>query len=793
MNERRSNRRIRLLLGVFALVFAGTLGRAVWLQGVQASTLEQMASRQHQATTAIPAGRGTIFDRTGEPLAIGEQATTIYADPRSVKQPRRVALAAAKALGLNAETLYPLLADHSRHFVYVKRKADPAKAAELEKLKLPGLGFYAEELRYYPQRSVAAHVLGYAGIDNNGLEGLERSLDKSLIGKPGTQTTVTDPAGRVIDVISTKPERAGDDVFLTIDHRIQANAETVLRETVKKWGAKGGTAIVPADLPEEVMPQLEQRLTEFVDGRPGILSYTCGIDLGLHESNADFAIAATFDIPRENVRAICPYVGGGFGSKILTRDNAMLTVLAARLLKRPVKHMLTRQQMFMVVGLRQHNRQHMRLGADASGRLTGLGHDTVTHTSVHEEFVEQTGIISRMMYDVPNSQVTHRAFRLNVQTPKWTRAPGEAPGSFALESAMDELATQLKIDPLELRARNDARTDLDTGKPFGSRSLIECMRIGAERFGWSNRSPTPRNRRQGRWLVGYGMSAASRGAPHRGASANLLLTRSGRDVRAVVEMCATDLGTGSYTVIAQTAAETLGLPLDKVEVRLGDSALPPTPGSGGSWGANTFCTAALAVCEAAKQQLREKVSLRFVREPSVAELLQAAQLNEWRASNTATPGADIATWSHYAFGANFAEVWVDEDLGLVSVPRYLAVIAAGRILNPKTAASQIIGGIVWGIGNALMEESVLDERSGHFVTRTLADYHVPVNADIGDVQVLFAPETDTRVNRMGVKGVGEIGITSVAAAIANAVYNATGRRVRDLPITPDKLLTPMQA
>ena len=209
MNERRSNRRIRLLLGVFALVFAGTLARAVWLQGVQASTLERMASRQHQATTEIPAGRGTIFDRTGEPLAIGEQATTVYADPRSVTQPRQVALAAAKALGLNAEKLYPLLADRSRHFVYVKRKADPAKAAELEKLKLPGLGFYAEELRYYPQRGVAAHVLGYAGIDNKGLEGLERSLDKSLIGKPGTQTTVTDPAGQVIDVISTKPERAG--------------------------------------------------------------------------------------------------------------------------------------------------------------------------------------------------------------------------------------------------------------------------------------------------------------------------------------------------------------------------------------------------------------------------------------------------------------------------------------------------------------------------------------------------------------------------------------------------------
>jgi cell division protein FtsI/penicillin-binding protein 2 len=244
VSERASNRRIRLLLCVFALIFAGTLGRAVWLQGVQASTLEQMASSQQEHTTEIPAGRGTIYDRTGEPLAIGEQATTIYADPRLVKNPRQVALAAGKALGVDAEELYPLLADRSRHFVYVKRKADPAKAAALEKQKLAGLGFYAEELRYYPQRSVAAHVLGFAGVDNEGLEGLERSLNRSLAGKPGSQTTVTDPTGRVIDVISTKPERAGQDVFLTIDHRIQANAEAVLRETVKKWHAKAGNAIV---------------------------------------------------------------------------------------------------------------------------------------------------------------------------------------------------------------------------------------------------------------------------------------------------------------------------------------------------------------------------------------------------------------------------------------------------------------------------------------------------------------------------------------------------------------------
>jgi cell division protein FtsI (penicillin-binding protein 3) len=244
VTARTSNRRIRLLLCLFALVFAGTLARAVWLQGVQAGTLERMATRQHVETEKIPAGRGTIFDRTGEPLAIGEQATTVYADPREVENPRKVAIAAARALDLDANKLYPQLADRSRHFVYVRRKADPVDAAKLQKLNLPGLGFYPEERRTYPQRSVASHVLGYAGVDNDGLEGLEKSLESSLAGKPGSQTIVRDPFGRAIDVIATKPERAGADVFLTIDHRIQAHAEAVLRATVKQWGAKAATAVV---------------------------------------------------------------------------------------------------------------------------------------------------------------------------------------------------------------------------------------------------------------------------------------------------------------------------------------------------------------------------------------------------------------------------------------------------------------------------------------------------------------------------------------------------------------------
>ena len=501
-------------------------------------------------------------------------------------------------------------------------------------------------------------------------------------------------------------------------------------------------------------------------------------------------IAATFEIPRENVRVHSPFVGGGFGSKIQTRDNAVLAILAARVVRRPVKLMLTRQQMFMNVGLRQHNRQQIRLGADADGRLQAVVHETMTHTSMTEEFVEQTGVMARMMYATPASRVTHRVFRLNVQTPKWTRAPGEAPASFALESAIDELAAAMKLDPIALRLRNDTPVDADTGLPFSSRSLAEALRLGAERFGWHERKAEPRATKRGHWLIGHGVAASSRGAPFRGASARVSITRRSRvDVHALVEMAATDIGTGSYTIVAQAAADALGLPLDRVEVRLGDSALPRTPGSGGSWGAGTFTAAAQAACRQAMDELQARSTLKFVRPPTVAELMQAAGVNAHSAS-VDMPGPDPAkaTHSHYTFGANFCEVWVDEDLGIVKIPRFTAAIAAGRILNPKTARSQIVGGIVWGLGNALMEESVLDTRDGSFITRTLADYHVPVNLDIGDIDVVFVPETDPRVNPMGAKGIGEIGVISVAAAVANAVYNATGRRVRSLPLTPDKLL-----
>lgn len=515
--------------------------------------------------------------------------------------------------------------------------------------------------------------------------------------------------------------------------------------------------------------------------------------LTLHDStqmvnNPKQGIANSFQIPQENVRVFAPFIGGGFGAKIAVGAHIILAAMAAQITQRPVKVVLTRQMMQTNVGLRQINRQKMRLGASQDGKLTAIAHETITHTSVDEEFVEQSGVMTRIMYDAPNSLVTHRVFPLNVQVPRWTRAPGEAPGSFALESAMDELAYQLQLDPIQFRLKNEPATNPEDGKPWASRSLVKAMNIGAETFGWSQRKFEPRSNRNGRWLVGYGMAAASRGAPFRETSARVKLTQSNNDVKAVIEMGATDIGTGSYTIIAQAAAESLGLPIEKIKVVIGDSSLPPTPGSGGSWGAGSFSNAAYAACEKAKNDLQAQVRVNFVKAPTVAELMAAGNISEFQAEVTEKPSAEFAQYAHFSFGAHFCEVWVDEFLGIIKIPRFLAAVAAGRILNPKTAASQVTGGIVWGIGQALTEESTLDPRYGNYTTRTLADYHVPVNLDIGEVETVFIAEEDKVVNALGVKGVGELSITSVAAAVANAVFNATGKRIRKLPITPDKLL-----
>jgi len=500
------------------------------------------------------------------------------------------------------------------------------------------------------------------------------------------------------------------------------------------------------------------------------------------------AISNTFDIPQEKIRVLAPYIGGGFGSKLRAWDHVMLTIMAAKMLNKPVKTAITRQMMQTNAGLRQLNRQHMKVGATTDGKLTAMAHETVTHTAVDEVFVEQSGFITRTMYDTPNQLVTHRVFDTHIQVPTWMRAPGETPGSFALESAMDEMADKLNMDPIAFRVQNEPKNDPLSGKPFSTRSLLECMRVGADKFGWSKRKQEPRQNKKDNWLVGYGMAAASRAAPYQQSSSRVKIFYGDDGIEALIEMAATDIGTGTYTIIAQTASNSLNIPIEKIAVTIGDSDLPATPGSGGSWGAGSFTSAVDAVCEKAKNALKEKISGDSTAMVSADELMKAADLKEFEMEATEGPSEDSQNYAHFSYGAHFVEVWVDEDLGMIKIPRVLSTSAVGKVLNQKTARSQVVGGIVWGIGQAMTEETTLDKRYGSYVTRTFADYHVPVNLDVGDIEVHFIPEEDEHINRLGVKGIGELGITSVAAAIANAIYNATGKRMRTLPITPAKLM-----
>jgi xanthine dehydrogenase YagR molybdenum-binding subunit len=501
------------------------------------------------------------------------------------------------------------------------------------------------------------------------------------------------------------------------------------------------------------------------------------------------ATATAFGLKPENVRIVSPHIGGGFGSKGSTWPNVILAAMAAKVVGRPVKLALTRQNMFNSVGLRQRDVQRMRLATDAAGKLTAIAHETTTHTATTGEFVEGCGGLSAMMYDAPNAKIGYRVLPMNVIVPTFMRAPGESTGSFALESAIDEMAYELKMDPIEFRLKNISMKDPSNNKPFSSRATEAALKKGAEMFGWNRRKQEPRQNRNGDYLIGYGVSAGSYPARQSGTSAQVKLTRSrDNDVTASIELAASDLGTGTYTIVAQTAAETLGLPINKVGVKIGDSTLPRAAGSGGSVGAASYCNAVSEGCAQAMTELQAKTNRQWFAAPSIAQLMEAANLTEYQTRVDAKPQAEAREYSCHAFNANFAEVWVNASTGMVRVARNVAVTGAGRIMNTKTARSQIIGGTVWGIGMALTEESVLDPRRGNFVTRSFADYHIPANLDIGDIDVAFIPEEDHIVNKLGIKGIGEVGIVGVAAAVANAVFNATGKRVRDLPITPDKLL-----
>jgi xanthine dehydrogenase YagR molybdenum-binding subunit len=521
------------------------------------------------------------------------------------------------------------------------------------------------------------------------------------------------------------------------------------------------------------------------------------------------ALAKTLGMAADDVRVVSPFVGGGFGCKGSTWSHVVLAAMAARQVGRPVKLVVDRTQMFGPVGGRPHTRQRVALGARRDGTLTSIRHELVAQTSQIEDWTEPSAVVSRMMYACPNGATSHRLVKLNIGTPTFQRAPGEASGNFALEVAMDELAVSLHVDPVALRLRNYAEREPATGKPFSSKHLRECYAQAAERFGWSRRTGAPRSMRDGNTLVGYGMATASYPAHRMAASARAVLQPDGTFV---VQSGSQDIGTGTYTVMTQVAAETLGVPPAHVHFELGDTRLPPAPVSGGSMSAASVGPAVQAAC----RQLRERlVSLAvadatspvhgspssavtiddgwmIVRDnPSRRETLAAFAARHRQpleASAEAKPGDAKERYALHSFGAVFAEVRVDPELGVIRVPRVVAAYDIGRPLNLKTARSQMQGGIVWGVGFALLEETLLELRSGRIANANLAEYHVPVNADIQSIDVLFVDHPDYAFNPLGIRGIGEIGITGVPAALANAIHHATGRRLRDLPITLDKLL-----
>ncbi len=514
-------------------------------------------------------------------------------------------------------------------------------------------------------------------------------------------------------------------------------------------------------------------------------------------SQSQEVVANTLEMPKDKVRIISKYVGGGFGSKLWVGSDAILAAVAAKQTGRTVKLALARPQVFEVTTHRSDTLQRIRLGAAADGTLVAIGHDSISGNRAGEGY-EAAALQTRTLYAGDNRLTRHRVAELNVPVASSMRAPGEAVGLLALECAMDELAEKLGLDPIELRIRNEPTEDPEKHVPFSSRNLTACLKAGAEQFGWNQRGK-PGARRDGKWLVGMGVAAAIRNNPIKESTARVRLDPDGV---LTVQTAMTDIGTGSYTVLAQVAGSLMGLPIERVRMELADSALPMSSGSGGSFGAASNASAIYDACLA----LCEKVAQAAGLDPAKASfadgqvsvdgtgrpLAGLAPAGGLVADGSIEPGDNMKQFSQQSYGAHFAEVGVDSDTGEVRVRRMLGVFTAGRLLNPKTARSQAIGGMIFGIGAALHEDLVMDERSGHFINSNLAEYHVPVHLDVPAVDAVFLPETDEKSNPLKAKGVGELGICGAGAAVANAVYNATGVRIRDYPLTLDKVLVGLE-
>jgi xanthine dehydrogenase YagR molybdenum-binding subunit len=562
-----------------------------------------------------------------------------------------------------------------------------------------------------------------------------------------------------------------------------------------------------------------------------------GDSLTLYDSTqAVFAtrntVATILGIAPDKVRVISHYIGGGFGCKLSTWSQVVLAAMAAHNVKRPVKLVLRRGQMYGPVGFRPSTIQTLTLGASKSGELKAIRHACISETSRFVDFMEQATAGSRMTYACDNVETSQRLVRLDIGKPTWMRAPGHAPGSFAIECAMDELSYALQIDPIELRLRNFADKDQESDLPWSSNSLKKCFQQGAERFGWQKRNRLPSSMKDGNTLVGMGMATALHTCWRNPASA---LVRLLGDGTALVQSGSQDIGTGTYTVMTQIAAERLSLPMESVRFELGDSHLPTAPMSGGSTTSISVGPAVALAASAALQKLietavadkqsplygasadsvvadggvlwvtesdkkrsaqsedhgtdrKQPADHQFERKESYQSIISRTKDKYIEARIDHKPGDEEKSYSMSTFGAQFAEVRIDPELGTIRVSRFVGAYSGGRILNPKTARSQMIGGIVFGIGMALTEETIMDHNLQRIINNDFAEYHIPVHADISNIDSFFVEEEDPHVNVLGVKGIGELGITGAAAAIANAVYHATGKRIRNLPITLDKLL-----
>ena len=525
--------------------------------------------------------------------------------------------------------------------------------------------------------------------------------------------------------------------------------------------------------------------------------------------NVQRYVCSVFGMKPQDVRVMSPYVGGAFGSGLRPQFEVVLAVLAARALKRSVRVVLTRPQMY-ALGYRPAMIQRIALGANYAGTLDAITHDAVTVTSQYEDFFRQETGWSGLLYKSANAKYVHRLAHLDLATSCDMRAPSAAAAVYALECAMDELAVALKLDPLELRQRCYSDRDQHEDRPYSSKALRECYRQGAEAFGWSRRNPAPCSMREGSDLIGWGMATGVWDAWQAPIAVRIGLTANGH---AEVACATSDIGTGTYTIMAQVAADMLGLPLDNVSIKIGNSSLPQSPVEGGSWIAasvsNGIATTAAAVRNElfplwpSRCRIRRSASaasdevaltdgkLVSKRDParavSITDAMRHGAVDRIEQEMTTNP-TQYGSYAHNTHSAIFAEVKIDQQLGVIRVTRVVSAVAAGRILNTKTATSQILGGVVWGIGMALHEETLIDHKFGRITNANIAEYHVPVNADVHDIKVIFVDERDEMINPLGIKGLGEIGIVGVAAAIANAIYHATGKRVRDLPITLDKLM-----